>query len=186
MNKKNIFLKLIILLILLVVIYASSRYYLNLHNLTYTHIVNNTFIMTLTIIFSSIFVITINFLNDLKNRKSFDLLLLILNRLSILIIVIMMILTLLFSFVIIAFAGPQHFVYKNGNKVVASVNSFLQVKVDYYDYKNPFIMGNQLRISEDYGNGGYDPFKHDEMPPVKNYIYFDKNGNVTDSNYLDD
>ncbi|MGG2466338.1 hypothetical protein ACOV1W_01305 [Paraclostridium bifermentans] len=43
-----------------------------------------------------------------------------------------------------------------------------------------------MRISEDYGNGGYDPFKRDEMPSVKNYIYYDKNGNVTDSNYLDD
>lgn len=186
MNKKSIFLKLIILVVLLVVIYTSSRYYLHLHNLTYTHIVNNTFIMILTIIFLSIFIITINFLNDLKNRKSFDLLLLIINRLSILIIVILMILTLLFSLVIIAFAGSQHFVYKNGNKMVASVTSFIQVTVDYYDYKNPFIMGNQLRISEDYGNGGYDPFKCDEMPSVKNYIYFDKNCNVTDSSYLDD
>lgn len=186
MNKKNIFLKLIILVVLLLVIYKSSRYYLNLHNLTYTNIVNNTFVIILTFLFLSIFIIAIELLNNLKNRKCFNLPLLIINRLSILIIVILMILTLLFAFFIITFTGPQHFVYKNGNKMVASVNSFLQVTVDYYDYKNPFIMGNQLRISEDYGNGGYDPFKCDEMPSVKNYIYFDKNGNVTDSNYLDD
>lgn len=65
---------------------------------------------------------------------------------------------------------PEHFVTKDGKQMVAYVNSFLQVKVEYYDYENPFIRGNQLRLEENYGNGGYDPFEQDKMPEVKNYF----------------
>ncbi|MEG2788351.1 MAG: hypothetical protein RR942_11105 [Romboutsia sp.] len=68
--------------------------------------------------------------------------------------------------------------------MVACVNSFLQVNVDYYDYVNKFVRGNKLKINEDYGNGGYDPFQSNQMPEVERYIYFDDNGEVTKSNWL--
>lgn len=71
---------------------------------------------------------------------------------------------------------PEHFVTKDGKQMVAYVNSFLQVNVDYYDYKNPFVRGTRLKLEEDYGNGGYDPFEQDEMPKVKNSIHYDDNG----------
>lgn len=52
--------------------------------------------------------------------------------------------------------------------MVACVNSFLQVRVAYYDYVNCFVRGNQVRISEDYGSGGYDPFEIDKCHHHKN------------------
>ena len=63
------------------------------------------------------------------------------------------------------------------------VNSFLQVRVAYYDYVNCFVRGNQVRISEDYGSGGYDPFEIDKMPSPQKYIYYDENGNIIKSNW---
>lgn len=56
--------------------------------------------------------------------------------------------------------------------------------MNYYDYVNPLVRGNKLKISEDYGNGGYDPFKSDEAPKAKWYTYYDDNGNVIKSNRL--
>lgn len=78
----------------------------------------------------------------------------------------------------------EHIVEKNGEKMVAYVNSFLQVDVNYYDYKNAVVRGKQIRINEDYANGGYDPFEREKMPMVKRYIYYDKAGNITESNWI--
>lgn len=32
--------------------------------------------------------------------------------------------------------------------------------MSYYDYKNIFVVGNQKRIEEDYGKGGFDPIEN--------------------------
>lgn len=79
--------------------------------------------------------------------------------------------------------SPEHIIEKNNNKYVAYVNSFLQVDVYYYDYINFFLVGNKVRIREDYGNGGYDPFdgKHDNYKPLT-YYYYDENGQVINTN----
>ena len=53
---------------------------------------------------------------------------------------------------------PEHVIYKDNKKYVAEVNSFLQVNVYYYDYINPFLRGNEIKIHENYGKGGYDAF----------------------------
>lgn len=58
--------------------------------------------------------------------------------------------------------------------MVAYVDSFLQVEVKYYDYINPFIRGNKIRIYEDYGSGGFDPFEKDEaLIPIHFTYYYD-------------
>ena len=72
---------------------------------------------------------------------------------------------------------PEHVVEKDGQKMVAYVNSFLHVEVNYYDYKNPFVCGNVLRIQENYGKGGYDPFERETMPVPESTKYYDKQGN---------
>ncbi|MDK0742059.1 hypothetical protein P7A62_10185 [Clostridium perfringens] len=46
--------------------------------------------------------------------------------------------------------------------MIASVYSFLEIRVEYYDYINLFITGNKIRIEEDYEDGGYDPFDSKE------------------------
>lgn len=59
---------------------------------------------------------------------------------------------------------PEHVVQRGGQKMVAVVNSFLDVYVDYHAYRNAFIMGKQPLICEYYGSGGYDPFEREERP----------------------
>jgi hypothetical protein len=74
--------------------------------------------------------------------------------------------------------NPEHVVEKDGETMVAYVDSFLQVEVRYYDYINAIVRGNQRKIYEDYGNGGYDPFERDVMPEARRSIYYDDDGNV--------
>lgn len=75
---------------------------------------------------------------------------------------------------------PEHIVRKDGKKYVAYVNGFLRTYVYYYDYKNIFVVGNQKRIEEDYGKGGFDPIedKFGNKYDVETTTYYDENGNV--------
>lgn len=75
---------------------------------------------------------------------------------------------------------PEHIVRKDGNKYVAYVNGFLRTYVSYYDYKNIFVVGNQKRIEEDYGKGGFDPIenKFGNKYDVEMTTYYDEDGNV--------
>ena len=81
--------------------------------------------------------------------------------------------------------SPEHVVYKEDKKYVAYVKSFLDVDVYYYNYINLFLVGNQVKLHEWYGNGGYDPFdnKHDNKPLQSDY--YDENGKIikTDDPY---
>lgn len=83
--------------------------------------------------------------------------------------------------------SPEHVITKDGKKYVAYVSSFLRVHVSYYDYINPFLVGNKEKIYEDYGKGGYDPFdgKHYEYKPIQ-YYYYDNNGKVIKTNVKND
>lgn len=75
---------------------------------------------------------------------------------------------------------PEHIVRKDGKNYVAYVNGFLRTYVSYYDYKNIFVVGNQKRIEEDYGKGGFDPIenKFGNKYDVETTTYYDENGNV--------
>ena len=53
---------------------------------------------------------------------------------------------------------PMHIVEKDGIKCVAYVRAFLQVYVDYYEYKNPLITGDEVLFTDYFGKGGFDPF----------------------------
>ena len=114
----------------------------------------------------------------------------ILCKIGILLIVLSIGSYIFIGFVLYAFTDPEHIVEKNGKKMVAIVNSFLQVRVGYYDYINPFVRDNKLRIYEDYGNGGYDPFDSNEYNPYdskvnsnekitpKRITYYNDSGNI--------
>ena len=52
---------------------------------------------------------------------------------------------------------PEHVVEKDEKKFVVYVSGFKRTYVNYYDYKNIFVAGNQKRIEEYYGKGGFDP-----------------------------
>lgn len=73
---------------------------------------------------------------------------------------------------------PEPVVEKDGSKYVAYVNSFLRTYVYYYDYKNVVVVGNQKRIVEDYGKGGFDPLGDKYPHKIENCTYYDEKGNV--------
>lgn len=55
---------------------------------------------------------------------------------------------------------PEHVVEKDGKKFVAYASGFKRTYVNYYDYKNIFVVGDQKRIEEYYGKGGFDPIEN--------------------------
>ena len=81
----------------------------------------------------------------------------------------------------IAFSSykPEYVVEKENKRYVANVNYYVkkfEVKVDYFDYINCFLVGNKIKICEDYGDGLYDPFKkeHNNEKLIKS-TYYDNN-----------
>lgn len=98
------------------------------------------------------------------------------------------IILLLLSTPIIFFLGafsymPEHIVEKDGKKYIAYVNGFLRTYVYYYDYKNIFVVGNQKRIEEYYGKGGFDPIenKFGNKYDVEITTYYDEEGNIVNT-----
>ena len=87
-------------------------------------------------------------------------------------------------FIIGFFSNPEHIVTINNTKMVASVSSFLDVYVDYYQYKNILFYGKELG-HEYYGSGGYDPFEESEKPDPVYSTFYDSAGN-TNSDESDD
>lgn len=75
---------------------------------------------------------------------------------------------------------PEHIMKKDGKKYVAYVQGFLRTTISYYEYKNSFVAGNQKRIEEDYGKGGFDPVKNKfgYEYNVERTTYYDENGNI--------
>jgi len=73
---------------------------------------------------------------------------------------------------------PEHVVDKHGQKMVAYVNSFLDVNVTYYEYLNFFVCGYTVLGREWYGSGGYDPFMREPVPEPKTYKFYDTQGKV--------
>ena len=67
------------------------------------------------------------------------------------------------------FYSPEHIVEQNGTRMVASVHSFLQETVYYYEYKNVLFRGTEQIGWEDYGNGGGDPFQQ-EKKPIRSFL----------------
>ena len=82
--------------------------------------------------------------------------------------------------------NPEHVVERYGIKMVASVNSFLDINVEYYEYKNFMFHGTKKLGHEWYGSGGYDPFENGE-PKFKprSWSFYDLNGNLLDSGERD-
>lgn len=81
------------------------------------------------------------------------------------------------GFVAVAAHKPEHVIVKENGKYVAYVSAFLNVNVLYFDYINPIVCGNKVKIKENYGKGGYDPFdgNHNDSR-VKTYQYYDEDG----------
>lgn len=82
--------------------------------------------------------------------------------------------------IFMAFAhSPEHVVEKNGIKMVARVNSFLDMNVEYYQYIDPFFYGENLGY-EWYGSGGSDPLEADPPLEPKRWLFNDLQGKIVD------
>lgn len=183
-NKKQFIINCIVLIFLLS-IYSISEYILSLYNLTFMYIVMYIFYFSFFILLIIILTQLMGILYTISKKQSVKLSLRFMSGIGVAAVICFMIISFIFGFFLFAFSyTPEHVVVKDGKQMVACVNSFLQVNVDYYDYVNKFVRGNKLKINEDYGNGGYDPFQSNQMPEVERYIYFDDNGEVTKSNWL--
>ncbi|MCI9039181.1 MAG: hypothetical protein HFJ29_04855 [Clostridia bacterium] len=100
---------------------------------------------------------------------------------SILIFIIILLLSSPIVYLGIVFGYmPEYIVKRDGKKYVAYVNGFLKTYVYYYDYKNLIVVGNQKKIEEYYGRGGFDPInnKYGYNYEVVRTTYYDESGNV--------
>lgn len=71
---------------------------------------------------------------------------------------------------------PEHVIKRDGIRMVANVNSFLQETVYYYEYKNFLFRGAEQIGWEDYGNGGGDPFEQEREP--ERWYFKETDGNA--------
>lgn len=164
------------ILAVLIIIYKLLEYILEINNLAFMNSIVYVFSgICCVLIFSIIIQAIIGIIHIVKNKI-----------LKVLIGAMSSILILgLFSIAYVTFAfayTPEHIVEKDDKKMVAYVSSFLQVRVNYYNYINQLVRGNKLKIYEDYGKGGYDPFEREATPSSDKFIYYDDNGKVIKSN----
>jgi hypothetical protein len=146
-----------------------------MNNLAFMNSVVNIFIFISAILILSIFIQTIIILYSAAKKATIKLPIRFLAGLGTVFVSASIIIFLLYGFVAFAFRHkPEYIIEKDGKQMVAYVDSFLQVNVNYYDYVNPFVRGDQIKINEYYGKGGYDPFKLDKMPPVIRSTYYEK------------
>lgn len=85
----------------------------------------------------------------------------------------------------VAYFPTEHVVEKENGKMVGYVHSFLRTRVDYYEYINFFLRGENIDFSEDYGKGGFDPIENPNIHAVSGYTYYDKNGKAIDHKYIE-
>ncbi len=174
-----------ILLMASLVIYNLIEFVLNIYNMAFMHTVFYPF-MAIVVVLSFLLILQIiRFLYCVTKNKKFRLLIRVISGTGTVIISLLLMLSLIFAPVLFAFwHQPEHVVEKDGKKMVAYVDSYLQKIVYYYDYKNPFIRGKQLKIMVDGGNGGSDPYAYGgQGPHVYRYEYYDDNGNILDSTW---
>ncbi|WP_300347147.1 hypothetical protein [Clostridium sp.] len=177
--KKKLLIINCIMLFLTIIVYKISEYILNLNNLAFLNWVNFVFICIFTILLFLILIQIIVFLHKLIWKSGTKTSTRILCRLGILFIVLIIGIYIFFGFILYVFTNkPEHILEKDGKKIIASVDSFFEVRVQYYDYINPFVRGNKIRIEEDYGDGGYDPFDLNEKIIPKRITYYNDSGDV--------
>ena len=99
--------------------------------------------------------------NRIRKLKGF----MVLRGVFLAVFILLLIGTMYLGMIISAFKyRPEHIVERNGILMVASVNSFLQKMVYYYEYKNLLFHGTEQIGWEDYGNGSGDPLERGEAP----------------------
>lgn len=171
---KNIFKKLrksaLLYTIIYVCILITTDSILNIFNMNYREWV---LILSFILIVIGFIIGIIQLICKIKNK--------IIKILTSIVFVIILIPCAFYTFIFCSIAyEEEHVVIKDDKKMVAYVNGFMETYVRYYDYKSFLTKGEQLRIEEYYGEGGFDPIenRHGYNYPVISIKYYDENGNV--------
>lgn len=90
-----------------------------------------------------------------------------------------------FALLYISFFPPEHVVEKDNKKYVAYVYSWFDTRVEYYDYINFLLVGENKRIEDFYNNVGRDVLAEDAkgLFTPTNTTYYDENGKVINVDY---
>lgn len=75
--------------------------------------------------------------------------------------------------------NSEYIVERNGIKMVAQVESFINTGVCYYEYRDILFCGRKCIGSEFYGSGGFDPFKLGSDPMT--WWFEDLEGNLIEA-----
>lgn len=171
---KNIFNKLrksvLMYTIIYICIFVTINIILNAFNMNYREWI---YFLSLVLISIGFVIGIIQLLWKIKNK--------IVKIISFILFIIVLIPCVLYTYIFCIFAyQPEHIVMRDGKKMVAYVNGFMDTYVEYYDYKSSFTVGNKLKIKEYYGEGGFDPIKnkYGYNYPVISTDYYDENGNI--------
>lgn len=165
------------LLLAIIAIYNLVAFLIKPLGLVFTDNVNFPYTCVLILLVFVMLLQVIIFLFRTAKKKTAGLLLRIAAGLECAVITGSLIIALVFLPYCLAFGfKAEHFVTKDGRRMVAYVDSFMEVEVKYYDYQNYFVRKNRLKIEEDYGSGGYDPFNCDFTATVDRSTYYDDEG----------
>lgn len=176
MKKKKLCIFNCISLISLILVYKLLEYILRLNNFAFMNVVVYMFTFIVVVLSLSILSQIVVFLHNSVKKRTIELPIRIISGIGMAIAAVSGSILIIYGFTTFIFMHqPEYVLEKRGKRMVAYVSSFLEVNVNYYDYVNPFVRGNKLKLSEYYGKGGYDPFKEDEMPVIERCIYYDGN-----------
>ncbi|WP_099203996.1 hypothetical protein [Scatolibacter rhodanostii] len=131
-------------------LYNLAEWILAINNLAFRNIVSAPFVIILLVLFSlSAFQLIRLLYNNLDNKK-IKAPLRVLSALGTGILSIVLIIILCLAFFIFEFLHePEQVVLKDGKKMVACVNSFLQPDVSYYNYVNPFVREKDAALTKE-------------------------------------
>jgi len=166
--KKNILISTIIGIIIFVLINLT----LNLLHLKFVYMV---YLIMFVISFIGVVIGIFQIL--LKLKKIAKIIMILLFSIILLIIVPFTLILL------IVWYKPTHIVEINGEKLLAEVECAFFVRVNYYNYKIPFIINKTPRMKESYGKGSYDPIAENRQYLCCGTCYYDRKGNIVSDFY---
>lgn len=179
MKKHKLLLWNIIILASFAVVYSITSIILSSLKLAFTHYVTYSIVVICYVFLVSSIVQIIILLFKLVFKKGNKAFIRIVSGISSSIITVIFVTILMYTPMTAAFLyKPAHIVQKEGKTMEIYVDAYMQKELYYYDYKNFFIRGNQVKIYEDCGSGGSDPFKNGGIPYVYRSIYYDDNGKI--------
>lgn len=141
--------------LLYVILYGIFFYFINLvlsnNNIQF---MNWIYYLTYSIIILGFIIGIFQFISKIKNKTKRKIFLVVM-------VIFISILICVLTFIFMIAYTPDYIIIKDGNEMVANVQSFHHTYIEYYEYLNPFMKSKSNIDSEYYSNGSYDPFKTD-------------------------